>query len=400
LQNAGRLFVLVVDGGLNPMWATLQKATRDIVSKAWLNAMPSERRSYGQDIRLWNDRDPRVDQSFFQGSVPGFVIANDQTIVDWNIGFDLVFGSNPSVKRGMPLAEWYELIENYKRLPNREEKLNGEAMLAITDRERVVFVSPDFGRMVFMRIMSPVLDRVTGRVIGWNITLNVNSVHERVKFFTELNDRIQNAVKHSRYVMGFDQLSSKSRIMHDAVQKAISDLDVIKDVLLLGAVGAAPFIEEILTVHPDSRVSVMDDDTEALRHLRHKLSRYGKRIKVIRRDIIDLSIVPEDRFDAAIILWPKVSSEDLQKITRGLNNKLADYGRISVISWSIENGASKFWEAVRRDLEGRREIDLVRWHMGVISSELVTHPVCALDAGALVGPGLAQIVEIAGQRLP
>lgn len=378
------------------MLATFQKATKDILARA-LNGVSVDRRHYGQDIRLWNDRDPRVDQSFFQGSVPGFVIANDQTIVDWNIGFDLVFGSTPSVRRGMPLTAWYELIENFRRLPNREEKLNGEAMLPITDRERVVFNSPEFGRMVFMRIMSPVLDRLTGRVIGWNVTLNVNSVHERVKFFNELNERIQSASKHSRYVMGFEQLASKSRVMHDAVEKSIADLDDMHDVLILGAVGATPFIEEILTVHPEARVSVMDDDVEALRHLRHKLGRHGKRIKIVRRKITDLSIVPDDKFDVAIVLWPAVSLAELQVITRELNNKLADYGRYSIISWSIEQGSKKFWDSIRRDLEERHEIDLIRWHMNVINNELLAHPVLSLDAGALIAPGLAQTVEVVGQ---
>lgn len=380
------------------MLATFQKATRDILTKA-LNGAVNDRRHYGQDIRLWNDRDPRVDQSFFQGSVPGFVIANDQTIVDWNIGFELVFGSLPSVRRGMPVSAWYELIDNFRRLPNREEKLNGEAMIPITDRERVVFISQEFGRMVFIRLMSPVLDRLTGRVIGWNVTLNVNSVHERVKFFTELNDRIQKAGKHARYVMGFDQLASKSRIMHDAVQKTIADLDEIRDVLILGAVGAAPFIESILSEHLEARVAVMDDDVEALRHLRHKLSRHGKRVKIIRKKITDLSSLPEDRFNVALVLWPSVSSRELAQMTKELNNKLADYGRYSVVSWSVDQGALKFWEAVRRDLEERHEIDLIRWHMSVINNELSTHPICALDAGALVAPGLAQTVEVVGQRL-
>ena len=379
------------------MLLTLQKATRDMMNRA-LNGALADRRDYGQDIRLWNDRDPRVDQSFFQGSVPGFVIASDQTIVDWNIAFELVFGSHPSVKRGMALATWYELIDNFRRLPNREEKLNGESMLPITDRERVVFNSPEYGRMVFMRLMSPVLDRVTGRVIGWNVTLNINSVHDRVRFFTELNDRIQKAGKHARYVMGFDQLASKSRVMHDAVQKAIADLDEIKDVLILGAVGAAPFVEEILTVHTDARVSVVDSDTEALRHLRHKLSRYGRRLKIVRRPITDLSIVPDDRFDVGIVLWPSVSLAELETICRDLNNKLADYGRLSVISWAVDKGAVKFWEAVRRDLEERHEIDLVRWHMSVINAELSIHPVRSIDAGALLAPGLAQTVEIVGHR--
>ena len=46
--------------------------------------------------------------------------------------------------------------------------------------------------------------------------------------------------------------------------------------------------EEILSANPDSRVSIMDQDTEALRHLRNKLSHHGKRVKIVRRAPTDL----------------------------------------------------------------------------------------------------------------
>ena len=373
------------------MITTIQKATHDLISRTIKDVLNRDRRNYGLDIRLWNDRDPRVDQSFFQGSVPGFVLGVDQTIVDWNVGFELIFGANPLVKRGINISKWYELIENFRRLPNREEKLHGEAMLPITDRERVVYISPDYGRIVFMKIMSPVLDRFSGRIIGWNIALNINSVHERVKFFTDLNDRIQGNSKHARHVIGIDQIASKSKVFHDAVQTAISDIGMMSEVLFLGSLGAAPFIEEVLTLNPSAKVHVMDNDTEALRHLRHKLSRYGQRVKIVRRALTDLSIVPEGRFDAAIILWPAVTSVELDQKMDELEGKLGDKGKISIISWIGDNGSHKFWDLVTRDLEERGEVDVIRWHLGLIKEESARLPTLKLDAGNLVARGLARV---------
>lgn len=373
------------------MITTIQKATHDLISRTIKDVLNRDRRNYGLDIRLWNDRDPRVDQSFFQGSVPGFVLGVDQTIVDWNVGFELIFGANPLVKRGINISKWYELIENFRRLPNREEKLHGEAMLPITDRERVVYISPDYGRIVFMKIMSPVLDRFSGRIIGWNIALNINSVHERVKFFTDLNDRIQGNSKHARHVIGIDQIASKSKVFHDAVQTAISDIGMMNEVLFLGSLGAAPFIEEVLTLNPSAKVHVMDNDTEALRHLRHKLSRYGQRVKIVRRALTDLSIVPEGRFDAAIILWPAVTSVELDQKMDELEGKLGENGKISIISWIGDNGSHKFWDLVTRDLEERGEVDVIRWHLGLIKEESARLPTLKLDAGNPVARGLARV---------
>jgi hypothetical protein len=375
------------------MLESLQKATTAAWKVALRGILPSDRRDHGTDIRLWNDRDPRVDQSFFQGSAPGFVIGNDLTIVDWNIGFELVFGSLASVKRGMPVAKWYELIDNFRRLPGREEKLHGEALLPITDRDRIVYVSPEFGRIVFMKIMSPVLDRVTGRVIGWNVALNVNSVSKRVEFFTKLNDQIQTASKHARYVMGIDQVANKSRVFSDAIQTSVTELEVSDDVLVIGAVGAATFVAEILNSNPSSRVSILDDDAEALRHLRHTLSRHGDRVKIVRGAPSDVSIVPEDRFGTILILWPRMSKQDLVVITKSLKRKMKDHGKISIVSWTPDSGATKFWNTVRRDLEKNREIDLVRWHMGIILEQSASTNCITLEVGTIIGSGLAQMTE-------
>lgn len=292
----------------------------------------------------------------------------------------------------MNVSTWYELIENFRRLPNREEKLHGEAMLPITDRERVVYISPEYGRMVFMKIMSPVLDRFSGRIIGWNIALNVNSVHERVKFFTDLNDRIQAASRHARHIISIDQIAAKSKVFHDAVQNSMAGLSGMNEVLFIGGLGAAPFIEEILTINPSSRVFVMDDDTEALRHLRHKLSRHGQRVKLVRRSLKDLKSVPQNRFDTAILLWPSLALSALDQVTDSLEGCLRGHGKIAVISWVSNQGSQKFWDAVRRDLEERHEVDVIRWHMGLIKEESQVLSTLCLDSGSLICRGLGRVV--------
>lgn len=373
------------------MLTIIKNSAKDLISKAIKDTLVRERRNYGLDIRLWNHRDPRVDQSFFQASVPGFVLGVDQKIIDWNIGFELVFGSHADVKRGMNISEWYGLIENFKRLPNREEQLHGEAVLPITDRERVVFLSSDYGRMVFMKIMSPVMDRHSGRVIGWNITLNVNSVHERVKFFTALNERIQQASRHGRFVVGIDQVAKKSRIFHDAVHNAVMDIGIKDEVLVIGALGAGPFIEEFLGMNPSSRVQVLDHDTEALRHLRDRLAHYGTRVKLVRKSRVDVSELPTGKFDAALLLWPEMSNEQLNETLDILQARIKEKSSISIVSWNADEGAKKFLTALRRDLEERGEVDLIRWHMGIIQEEFAKRQSICLESGTLILSGLSVV---------
>src|SRR5690606_15180689 len=76
----------------------------------------------------------------------------------------------------------------------------------ITDRERVAFLSPVYGRMVFTKIMSPIVDRGSGRIIGWTVVLNINSVNKRQEFFERLFAEISNETKRIRFAASHDGL--------------------------------------------------------------------------------------------------------------------------------------------------------------------------------------------------
>jgi hypothetical protein len=246
--------------------------------------------------------------------------------------------------------------------------------------------------MVFMKMMSPVLDRYTGRVIGWNIALNVNSVHERVKFFSDLNDRIQNASKHARYVISLDQLMSKSKQFSQAIARSVDFIRGDGDVLIVGASGAAPFVREILSINQTVKVSVIDHDTEALRHLRHKLSPFGSRVKLIRNSLENLAM-PKTRFGSAMILWPTLDESALARITSRIEQGVSSGGRVAVISWLNEGSGGEFWDCVQRDLEEQRDIDAIRWHLGVVREESSRLGIQPLKRGREIFRGLGRYIH-------
>jgi hypothetical protein len=74
-----------------------------------------------------------------------------------------------------------------------------------------------------------------------------------------------------------------------------------------------------------------------------------------------------------------------------LEGKLGDKGKISIISWIGDNGSQKFWDLVTRDLEERGEVDVIRWHLGLIKEESARLPTLKLDAGNPVARGLARV---------
>jgi hypothetical protein len=122
----------------------------------------------------------------------------------------------------------------------------------------------------------------------------------------------------------------------------INPISISKDVLVIGAAGAGPFIEEILNVNPTARVHVTDQDTDALRHLKHKLAPFGNQVKLVRRSLADLSNIPENKFGAALLLWPSVDNTCFDRLMEVLKSRLIDDGQIAIISWMLNDGGQSF----------------------------------------------------------
>lgn len=331
------------------------------------SAAKSDRRNYGMGVRLWNDKDPRADQSFFLGGVPGFVLSQDQRIIDWNIAFETVFSGIPELKRGMKVSEWYKLIDNFRRIPNREAKLYGEGVIPITDRERVVFVSPEYGRMVFMKIMSPILDRISGRILGWNITLNINSVTERVRFFEDLYKRIDDQSRHARYIVGAEQILSRSQSYRKFVDSMLNELHNSKRVLFLGAAKSEFVVESFLAMNPLAKVTVMDSDSDALRLLRAQCGAFGRRLKLVRRSFKELSGLSFDKFDAVVVHHPNYNQEDLVRIVNNVSQSISVDAKILFAGYCHEEASRDWWKKARSELEDTGHMDVLKWHWQVVS---------------------------------
>ncbi|MCX6116046.1 MAG: hypothetical protein NT027_00755 [Proteobacteria bacterium] len=325
----------------------------------------SDRREYSPEIRLWDDRDPRSEQSFFQSGLPSFVLSADQKIIDWNAGFELVFSELESLKRGMNVSNWYKHIDNFKRIPNREQKLFGEAVLPITDRERVVYLSGVYGRIVFTKIMSPILERVSGRVIGWNIVLNVNSVHERVKFFEDLFKRIESDSHQSRYAAGLYQLCIGSPSFVSWTKELAEQLDECTNVLIVGANRSEILIGQLLEDGLHRTVTIVDDNVATLRHIKSLYSRFSHRLKIIRRSPHNIDSLPAGRYDALVGSFLSMKSENMQKLGRiGVSSGIDDR-KVLFTGFTSENSRKDWWNNLKVELESLRKFDLIKWHFGL-----------------------------------
>ena len=303
-----------------------------------------------QSIKLWTTSELRLQQSLFSANVPTFILSNDQRFLDWNSAFSMIF-SNASegrfISRGLHVKEWYSRLDNYRRVPKRTDKLYGEGILPITDRERVTFISPTYGRMVFSRIMSPIVDRASGRIIGWTVVLNINSVTKRQEFFEDIYREIASETKRIRYAAAVDgvfgKFSGRTKL-HEAICES---LEAPTKVLHLGcSTGALT----ALLLSDGHSVAAVDPDTHQLRVAKERCANFSG-VKFVRQDLSQMSGLPALHYGAVALDASFVNLTSLEAILHKTYESLQHTGIFILSCRSDEGSASSLFAAVRQCLQ-------------------------------------------------
>ncbi|TWW12788.1 hypothetical protein E3A20_00230 [Planctomyces bekefii] len=306
-------------------------------------------------LKLWDERDSRVDLSLFYGTVPTFVLSVDQRFLDWNPGFQLIFGALEGVRRGGHVSHWFNHLDNFRRVPKRSEALYGESILPIADRERVTHISPQFGRMVFVKIMTPIIDRKTGRIIGWTVALNINSVNLRHEFFEALFRATSEEGRRIRYASAVDGLFedfADRRQLLEAHREQVSDAIRVLDI------GARTGSFTKLLLNSGHKVTAVEEDVHLLRVLRGKCEGYESRFRVVRQELSALKNLPVGRYDAVTVVDSIDFVGELSEFLTKVHGCLRAGGVLS-LSLRVGDGESIF-ASLRSDLESNGKFEALK----------------------------------------
>lgn len=299
-------------------------------------------------MSLWDEHDPRVDMSLFSSNVPTFILNHEQRFLDWNIAFDLIFGHSHGIKRGAHISAWFDHLENFKKVSVRSQKLYGEGILPIADRERATYLSAEFGRMVFTKIMSPIIDRHSGRIVGWNVVLNVNSVNKRQVFLERLYAAIERETKKIRYASSFDGLFAKFSGYRSVARLHQS---VHKDAERILEVGCGTGLLSCRFAAAGTKVTAIDGDVHALRRLRDKKELNALPIRIIKQNPDDMKGVPEGRYDGAVMMLNAHKVYDLVAVLKKVRDALKPGATVSISTLDPEGGIDAFYNGLRASLE-------------------------------------------------
>ena len=293
-------FLLATSQAWNTIYSRIFKShyrPESKFSSAYRNTQGYTNERRRQNIKSEND--PRLNAALFAANVPTFVLDADQRFVDWNPAFSLAFGNIPQLRRGSHVSRWFKSLDNFKKIPKRSGHLYGDAILPITDRERVSYVSNDWGRMVFVKIMTPILDRQKGRIIGWTVVLNINSVNKRIEFFEALYQAVSADTRKRFYAACYDGIFSRDSTRRELIAAHTANLGEAKKVLDLGS-----FTGELTfrMVREGRHVTAVESDVHLLRRITDKSAGFGSKIRLVKQTIADLRGLPTNRYDGATML--------------------------------------------------------------------------------------------------
>jgi hypothetical protein len=319
--------------------------------------------SYSGNLAIWSFSDPRLDLSVFQATVPTILINQDQQILDMNPAFALVFGKNLDgsslLKKGDHLSKWFSLLENFRRVETRTDGLYGEALLPLADRKRAVFKSPAYGRMVFAKFMQPILDRKTGKQLGWIITLNINSVNKRDLFFKDLEKMFRFTSYSKKFAASFDALIAESQTYKAASEKIRFHLVKARRVLEIKAHSGS-----VTASLPHSvEKSYVDHRETFLRCIKEKFMGRDDRVRLIKKSIWSLGAIPEARFDGIVIPFGLTKEEVESDLFSSLYTGIADNKLLSVIVPLArgEAQAERYLKNLHKDLQQSNSFDTLKF---------------------------------------
>jgi SAM-dependent methyltransferase len=316
-------------------------------------------------LTLWHENSSRLASALFATNLPTFILSSDQRLLDWNSAFDLVFGRQDKIKRGAPVRVWYELLDNFRRVPARVTKLYGDGILPLADRERAVYVSSEYGRMVFTKVMAPLIDLASGRIVGWSVVLNVNSVHQRQKFFTDLYAAIAAETRRIRYASAYDRLFDQFSGRRQLIELHVKELTKVERVLDVGC-GTGAFSASLLA--EGHRVTAVDGDPHVLRQARQRCASF-RRVKIVRKPLADLSSLPQQRYGAVVLCYHLQTEAEPQVLVQRLHASLAPGGLLLLTLRADGSTMDSLFAAVGEQLRDIQAFDELKHQLEQVRSE-------------------------------
>ncbi|MCZ6644364.1 MAG: methyltransferase domain-containing protein [Gammaproteobacteria bacterium] len=298
--------------------------------------------------------------SMFMTSVPTYILNKDYRFLDWNPAFELIFRDVPGLRRGEHVSRWSPFLEDAEKVAEHGRRVFGNPDgPPLIDQEVLRYVSPEFGRITFFKIASPVHDTNSGEILGWISVLNIKRVANGHAYQIRLQDVLEWQVRWTKYAASYDHVLNEFGEYQALLELHLSAMNDCKRVMDLGA-GTGNLTVRLLETSKE--VVAIESNAGMYTHLVIRCATYKDNLKIVRRDIDNIGKIESQYYDGAVLMNVLMYLKDPQACLNLIYGGLAPKG---VLALSVPNESAdldRLFSALRSDLQAKGKFDELREH--------------------------------------
>ncbi|MFQ6006946.1 MAG: class I SAM-dependent methyltransferase [Woeseia sp.] len=290
---------------------------------------------------------------------PSYILDSTYHFMDWNPLFEKIVATPLKLVRGDHAESFIARLKNVDDVVERSRTRFAPGNVPLVDTELLVFSSEVYGDIRFRKIAAQIADE-QGRTKTWSINLNILDADKIDDLWSDVESTLNESANWSRYAVSYDKLLlnfDDYKGLIRMVTDCVGDAEICAD---LGA-GTGNGTIRLLENSSERKVWAVEQNEMMLEKLRTKVMEYDqskntnfkKRLRTIKENIIRLSGLPSDYFDAAILINVLYSIDNREDCLRQVHRILKSGGILALSTAHSETDVDKLFDAIRQQLTNK-----------------------------------------------
>jgi SAM-dependent methyltransferase len=272
--------------------------------------------------------------------------------ISWNVAFELIFKPIlPAIRRHhvnyfiVELANQDDVFDHARDFTKKV----GDGQLPLVDLEPLIYESPDYGRVEFVKIATQLTDR-NAELKAWAVSLLLKKV-DWTLYLRDLEERLREDRLWGAYAVSYDAILRGFQPHQDLIRDVISTLPSWPSrVLELGA-GTGNVTERLLERRHN--VLAVENNPFMLEKMAEKGLCAGPRLTVLMESVDNTEFDKRRNFDAAVAVNVAYALEDPLRRFRKVAAGLKPGGIFALSTTHLGTNLDALLEAIKADLESK-----------------------------------------------
>ena len=285
-------------------------------------------------------------------TTPTYFLDPHLAVVHWNVAFELVFKSIlPAIRRRhvnyfiVELANQNEVFDHAREFT---DKVN-DGELPLVDMEPLVYESPDYGRVEFVKIATQLTDR-DATLRAWSVALLLKKIDWKL-YLRDLEERLREDRLWGLYAISYDAILRGFKPYEDLIQNVLSGIPSrATRVLELGA-GTGNVTQQLLL--RNYNVMTVENNPFMLEKMAAKGLRSGSRLTVLVESVENTEFADQQGFDAAVAVNVAYALEDPLRCFRKVAEALKKGGMFALSTTHSNTNLDALLAGIKDDLVGK-----------------------------------------------